>query len=162
MEKKPEVLLYGLTVGSGLIVAYPSGIVFTNQTGGVRCCQDSLEGFFVPLELGDPLDEGSPVGVAAEALGIFYPSARDEVSDRAAIDRIDGALVAAGHGYLRVTRDRWRESREAWLWLTISEGYRFLDWQPIHDPEDDRDAYRGERRPPPLVTGAVLTWRNSD
>jgi hypothetical protein len=78
------------------------------------------------------------------------------------VDRIDAALAAAGHPYLKVDRLRWRESREVWLWLTISEGYRFLDWEPIDDPKAERFEYRRERQPPPLVTEAVLTWQNSD
>ena len=33
----------------GIIVARPSGVVYTNQTGGYSTCHSSMEGVFVPL-----------------------------------------------------------------------------------------------------------------
>ncbi len=35
--------------GIGLIVSHPTGIVYTNQTGGYACLSPEFEGAFVPL-----------------------------------------------------------------------------------------------------------------
>jgi hypothetical protein len=37
------------TGGIGLILLYPSGIWYTNQTGGYSCFHPEVEGMFVPL-----------------------------------------------------------------------------------------------------------------
>lgn len=47
---KPVILLYGLTEGCGLIIPYPSGVIFCNQVGGIQCFQAKLEGVYVPLD----------------------------------------------------------------------------------------------------------------
>jgi Family of unknown function (DUF6210) len=36
-------------VGLGLIISWPSGIIFTNQTGGTSCLHPEFEGVFVPI-----------------------------------------------------------------------------------------------------------------
>jgi hypothetical protein len=36
-------------VGLGLIISWPSGIIFTNQTGGTSCLAPEFEGVFVPI-----------------------------------------------------------------------------------------------------------------
>src|SRR5579864_2656265 len=45
----PRIKLWG-HVGLGLIVSWPTGIVFTNQTCGTSCLQLEFEGVFVPLK----------------------------------------------------------------------------------------------------------------
>lgn len=37
------------TVGLGLIIEYPTGICFSNQTGGLSCLKPSIEGIYIPL-----------------------------------------------------------------------------------------------------------------
>ena len=44
----PIITLYE-HVGLGLIIAYPSGVTYSNQTGGTSCLQPNIEGVFVPL-----------------------------------------------------------------------------------------------------------------
>ena len=80
----------------GIIVAHPSGVVYTNQTGGYSTCHPSMEGVFVPLPragaLQAALDEH------------FFDGPKWEGS------------CARG---ITVNRDHLRESMEAWIHLTI-------------------------------------------
>jgi hypothetical protein len=60
-DEKPIIRLWQLT-GLGLIIAHPSGVIYSNQTGGYACDHRELEGVFVPLTDPDvdqyaPLDE---------------------------------------------------------------------------------------------------------
>jgi hypothetical protein len=36
--------------GLGLIIEHPTGVIYSNQTGGNFCLQPELEGAFVPLD----------------------------------------------------------------------------------------------------------------
>lgn len=44
----PKIYLHA-AVGTGIIINYPSGIIYTNQTGGTACLQPEMEGFYVPV-----------------------------------------------------------------------------------------------------------------
>lgn len=44
----PKIHLYD-AVGTGIIINYPSGIIFSAQTGGTACLQFEMEGFYVPV-----------------------------------------------------------------------------------------------------------------
>lgn len=46
MQPKIELFEH---VGLGLIIEYPSGVIYSNQTGGTSCSAPSVEGVFVPL-----------------------------------------------------------------------------------------------------------------
>ena len=47
-QHKPVIRLWQLN-GIGLIIAHPSGALYTNQTGGFACHHPRMEGVFVPL-----------------------------------------------------------------------------------------------------------------
>ena len=48
MEVQPLIKLWD-SVGLGLVIIYPSGVRYTNQTGGTSCWHPQEEGVFVPL-----------------------------------------------------------------------------------------------------------------
>jgi hypothetical protein len=122
-----KVLLYGLKSGCGLIVPYPSGIAYRNQVAGRLCRQHSLEGIFVPVDWDD----------AANAMeDVFFG---DDILSPEDADRIDAKLTDRG---ARVDRSKLGESCEAWVWLTLDNGVRFI--------EDF------------ACSEAVFTWENSD
>lgn len=126
----------------GLIILYPTGILFSNQTGGHQCCQPEEEGFFVPLDLDWPVIERHFTGLPWQ--GWCYQGL-----DEATADFLDSQLQVAADTFLaclemRVDRARLKESMEAWVYVRIKE------------IESD------------LLTGfgpcpeGVLTWPNSD
>lgn len=45
---KPIIEIWD-SVGLGLIIEYPSGVVIVNQTGGTACLHSECEGVYLPL-----------------------------------------------------------------------------------------------------------------
>lgn len=118
MSQKPTVLLYGLD-GVGIIIPYPSGVVYQNQTGGYSCVQSSAEGVFVPLE-GEPFDH-------YEALHTFFFKGKWAGNcangiDGETADFIDATLARLpGHSGIKVDRSRLTDSHEAWVYITLAD-----------------------------------------
>ena len=142
-DKARRIDLWQLHPVVGIIVAHPSGVVYTNQTGGYATYHPSLEGVFVPLprqgELQAALDEHFFDGPKWE--GYCFSGIDDETADF--IDRLLSTLPPMRG--VTVNRERLRESMEAWIHLTITR---------TTDDESAVGDFDG--------TAAVLTWENSD
>jgi hypothetical protein len=138
MESKPIISLNEFD-GLGLIVNFPSGVIYTNQVAGYACLHPKAEGVFVPL----PVDAGRSgiYSLQQHFRGGWRPIG---VSDA---DIVDGILKRNGYSYLEVNRSKLGESYEAWINVLIgraSEG----GWP------SPAEGFEGR-------TG-VLTWQNSD
>jgi len=142
-DPRCQIDLWQLHPVVGIIVAHPSGVVYTNQTGGYATFHPSMEGVFVPLsragELQAALDEHFFEGPKWE--GHCYSGIDAETADF--IDQLL-STVPPLRG-VTVNRDRLKESMEAWIHLTIAR------------PADDESAFSDF-----AGTAAVLTWENSD
>ena len=132
----------GETQELGLIILRPSGVVYTNQTGGVCCVPVEAEGTYVKLH-----DDAGPLGRLFKTWG--NGSLSLEEPEWAV--QINGVLVQMGFRGLRVNQQRLQESREAWVFVQID---RTMFQLPAgvepqllagHDP-----------------VGGILTWQNSD
>jgi len=175
---QPVISLYGLE-GLALIVSFPSGVLYTNQTGGVCCCQPMLEGMLVPLE--------SACDVEPKLAAFFAEHGGNLCdADADALDVIlrtpEASYVVTPTFFLEVDRARLRDSMEAWLHVTVmacpdehlvatitspAEGHFGMrplsgrTWSPADQPELGEHAslypFSGFGR-----TSAVLTWPNSD
>jgi len=137
----PTVSLFGLD-GLGLIVSWPTGVVYHQQTKGISCGHDYLEGFFVPL--GD-----TPYGALPRLDEIFTGPLgswrTDPYIDDEAADLIDMELLKAfGPQVMLVDRERLTGSYEAWVHIVLLERSNYYVPAEI------------ARRQ------AVLTWPNSD
>ncbi len=126
----------------GLIVLHPTGIRFSNQTGGHACRQSEEEGVFVPIDLDWPVIE-------AHFSGPPWQGWCSDRLDEATADFLDSRFQADAEVFastlkLRVDRERLHESMEAWVYVRFEE----------------------EKSDFPLVAGfgtqGVLTWPNSD
>ncbi len=145
----PTISLYGLQ-GLGLIVKHAWGVRYSNQAGGVCCCQPVAEGVLVPLD--DHCEIEAKLGdYFADHGGRLGPDDAD------ALDKIlqtpTAPYVYTPTFFLAVDRDRLADSMEPWLHVTIASS-----------PEDDPSADWSMRYP---MSGfgralAVLTWANSD
>jgi Family of unknown function (DUF6210) len=127
-----------------LIIGYPSGVVYENQVGGVACSRGELEGVLVPV--------GLPAGDAERFMALPFPGAAALNADVA--DRIDEILASVPFArYLKVDRNRLRESCEAWVFVLaeIPADSTFQLYGPYFG------APRGFG-----PAGGVLTWPNSD
>lgn len=138
-----RVTLYD-AVGTGLIIKAETGIVWTNQAGGVSCLQPECEGLYVPFGNDVDLD-----GRLISLEGILEELFRREV-DWVRPFELALARYAAEHhrpfAELELDRARLADSIEAWVHV-------------IYRP----------RLFPPLLEGlgeppfeAVLTWTNGD
>jgi hypothetical protein len=128
------VLLYGIDDGCGLIAPFPTGITFQQQTGGLRCFQSYLEGFFFPVAWRRVVE-------AAKSAFLEHDRGESLAEMGELPDLIDRALAEETRGALRLDRTKLRRSHEAWLWL---EG-DFSCWL---------EGFK--------VREAVFTWENSD
>ena len=107
------------SVGLGLIILAPSGVMYSNQAGGTCCLQPSEEGFFVPLH-----DEVR--GQEQMLLDYFRepgaPSASPSGFDSKTADFIDEVLaVSVATRFLKVDRMRLEDSVEAWVYVEVSD-----------------------------------------
>lgn len=172
------ISLFGLE-GLGLIVKHPSGVLYTNQTGGVSCMQPVEEGVLIPL--------ATECSIEAK-LADFFASHPATLSNADA-DSLDAILqtteppwVIAPTFFLEVDRGSLRDSMESWLHVRVKAcpnehliAYaqnrngeismtRTLSgraWTPSEQPE-----LGPHPREYPLsgfgLARAVLTWPNSD
>ena len=144
MSNTPVIRLYD-TYGVGLIILWPSNVLYTNQTGGYACLQPSVEGVFVPLhnELIDQERLLFEYFTGPKWAGCCCRGIDNETADE--IDAILG--LAPATQMLRVNRSQLYESYEAWIYVEIGRGV-----------EDEVAAVLSG------FTGCagVLTWGNSD
>lgn len=141
-------------VGLGLIISWPSGIMYTNQTGGTTCLQPELQGIFVPLrnectekelalispenDLWDYFTNGKWAGTGATS-GLHMEDA----------DFIDALLTRVRlFPSICVDRGRLTESHEAWVFVSITD-----------NELGDLPIFSGFA---PYPRTGVLTWQNSD
>lgn len=137
-----RILLYDLEQPS-LIAEHHSGVVYTNQVGGLLCFQAELEGVLIPL----PFD----IAMRQKLENLSYPQGVRGINSDFA-DRIDEILRDSGTNFLKVDRDRLEDSWEAWIHVKIV---------------DSPDIYRVRTDDPHTIYGfgessGVLTWSNSD
>jgi hypothetical protein len=137
-------------VGTGLIIAAKTGIVYANQAGGKICLHMELEGVFIPV--GNDVDlEGrllSPeVRLSEHFLCTYFSNANPNGLTKADAEAIEAAL----HQNLllrNVTVDlsRLQESHEAWVYVVIGA------------PPTPLPPFEGLV---PFPLKGVLTWSNN-
>ncbi len=127
--------------GVGLIITFPSGVVYQNQTEGIACSHAEAEGVFLPLSV-------KPGASEMWAFGQHFHGKIGPIDQDAAriVDRI---LRRNGHTYLMVNQTRLAESYEAWIHVFIDEAEKPL--LPL------RMAVSGFGK-----CEGILTWSNSD
>jgi hypothetical protein len=142
--QKPIIRLWQVN-GIGLIIAHPSGVIYSNQTGGFACNHRKMEGVFVPLANSD-VDQQAELEAyftGPKWRGHCYNGIDEETAG--VIERILKSSFLTST--LKVDRERLLESEEAWIHVNIStetgegESYAIDDF--------------------PGGTG-VITWDNSD
>ena len=153
--EKPVLRLYD-SVGTGIIIAYPSGVRVSNQIGGTACLQPEMEGVFIPVR-NDCLLDGRVIESPEFALSQHFTGPKHRGAgalsgiDIEDADYIDGVLRAARlDRAILVDRSRLHESHEAWIHVVVSSD---------DDVDPDMGAFSGFHPYPRL---GILTWCNSD
>ena len=122
----------------GIVVAHPSSVTYSNQSGGTGCLHPEVEGVYLPLHTMNQDHWDKLFKIVGER--------RDGITANQA-NRID-TLLREGEWMCRqwrVDRSRLAECHEAWVRVCL-------------DGEEDKYSFSGFPKP---VTG-VLVWENSD
>lgn len=122
--------------GLGLIISFPSGVIYTNQVGGYACLHPEVEGVFVPLPVGHKK--------ILFALQTHFSGNWHHLEEKDA-DVIDKLLRSDDFGYIKVDRNRLSDSFESWIYVEIDE---IKETFPL---------IGGFEKP-----SGILTWANSD
>ena len=139
-EDRPSLCFQiGEFEGLGLIFEYPSGVYYTNQTGGYACHHPVQEGAFIVLDNSRGLNYKLEDYFTADKWGGHCYSGIDVET----ADFIDDFLEGI-YDLLRVDRSRLAECEEAWIFVIVQR-----DEEP-HYPEWS------------IGGRGVLTWNNSD
>ena len=140
--------------GLALVVEAPTGVVYSNQTGGYSCLQPELEGALIPLRNDVELPSKKLLSPEHELCDYFEgPPHKGTGAVRGLsgsdADVIDGVLDKWRIPWVRVDRERLEQSHEAWVHVLVSP-------EPSDTPAP---LFRGFE---PYPARAVLTWCNSD
>ncbi|MDH7447638.1 DUF6210 family protein [Aquimarina sp. 2201CG14-23] len=148
---KPLVAIWD-TVGLGIVIEFPTGVLITNQTGGTACLHPKMEGVYVPFA--NYYKEASKEFLSPEiALIDYFKSAKYKGSGAIkGIDLEDVAIINEIltqfrlHKMITIDLEKLQESHEAWIYIKIR-------------PDSDLGILNGFSE---HVSKGVLTWSNSD
>ena len=125
--------------GVGLIIPWPTGVIYQGQVGGHYCLPFREEGVFVPLET-ERIEESKQL--QEYFTGPKWRGWCGEGIDEETAAFVDRTLARLRlDGFIKVDRSRLKESVEAWVYVDVPE-----------------DPYLDGLTP----CKAVLTWPNSD
>jgi hypothetical protein len=152
--EKPIIQLYD-AAGLGVIVLFPSGVIYTNQTGGYSCLHPTEEGVYLPLvsdsfnhesALLDYFYKGKWRGACADGI---------DIEDADFIDQLLGKTDNTK--FVSVNRQRLADSHEAWVYVNLAATpSRFPELPATYSSEMSFLLYGFGARE------GVLTWCNSD
>ena len=147
---KPVLKLYE-SIGTGIIVAFPSGVSYSNQTGGTFCLKPEIEGVYVPVR-NDYLLPNGPLESPEIELSRYFVGLVGAIRGLKAADAdfIDSILHRVGLHTVTVDRSRLAKSHEAWIHVVIAGD---------EDDDSSRATFSGFS---PYPRQGILTWCNSD
>lgn len=142
------------TVGLGVVLAHPSGVRYSNQTGGHACLHPELEGVYVPVRNDVETEGGRFLSPEQELFDHFMGPKHAGRGARNGLDEEDADLMDAvlrKHGLdrvMHVDRTRLADSHEAWVFVLVTG-----------EVGGGLDLFEGFG---PYPRPGVLTWANSD
>jgi hypothetical protein len=150
---QPKITLFE-HVGLGLIIEYPSGVAYSNQTGGTSCLAPSLEGVFVPLRNDCVLPSHELLSPEHALVSYFDGPKWRGTGATQGIDCDDADFIErllSEHRLshcINVDRTRLCDSHEAWIHITVST-----------EEASVAPVFSGFG---PYPRHGVLTWTNTD
>jgi hypothetical protein len=118
-----------------VLVAAPTGVTYTNQTGGFATTPRQIEGYYVPVFDQEGLDllrsifEGT-LGGAGTYRGVTWTGPMlDDLRVAVARVRMDSSAGGPSEVPLILDESRLDESDEAWVPVTSPDGPGILIWE---------------------------------
>lgn len=148
MATKPLIKLYN-TSGIGVIINFPSGVIYSNQAGGTSCLQPEAEGVYVPLfnQVND--QEKKLYDYFTDPKRMWFGSAKISEDDADFIDKILGESVFTS--FIKVDRDRLDDSHEAWVHVAIGT-----------QPQEHPQSYDGSKDEGITASGQTISSKDYD
>ncbi len=148
---KPLVNIYD-SVGLGIIIEFPTGVMISNQTGGTACLHPKMEGIYLPLA-NDYTDAGKEFLSPEIELTEYFTGSKYNGSgatggiDLADAERINSIIRKYRlNNLIEIDLNRLSESHEAWIRIQVQE-------------EKDFELLKEFKNYP---LNGILTWGNSD
>ena len=141
-------------VGLGLIIEYPSGIAYSNQTGGTSCSHPKVEGLFVPLRNDIEYETRRLLSPENELYDYFKGPKYCRTGAVGGLDVEDVSFIESVlekyrlSSCISVDRSRLADSHEAWVYVKVEREER-----------SDVKIFAGLG---PYPRSGVLTWTNTD
>ena len=154
MMIKPKIEIWD-SVGLGIIIKYPSGVLVSNQTGGTACFHPSLEGVYLPIHNDYHTDSQKFISPENEFSRCFTDQKYNGSGAQNGIDeedliRLERLLKKFSlDGFIKINKNKLQESHEAWIHILINEEKQ----QPFTKLVKGFEPYPRE---------GILTWANSD
>ncbi|MFD2562881.1 DUF6210 family protein [Aquimarina rubra] len=148
---KPLIQIWD-SVGLGLIIEFPSGIMISNQTGGTSCLHPKIEGVYVPLANDYKEKNKEFLSPEIELTAYFQGSKYKGSGAIKGIDLEDAKeihtiMATSGlHECIEIDLNRLKESHEAWIRIKIYDN-------------PNNELISGFKEYP---LNGILTWSNSD
>lgn len=141
------------SLGFGMIVNLPTGITFSNQTGGNKCLQAELEGIYIPVGNEVIIESNILHSPETELTKYFLSSKYQGTGATNGIDPEDVYAIESIlekynlKDFISIDNTKLCESHEAWIWVKIN-----VDSQNNSLLKNfDKTSLNG-----------VITWNNSD
>ncbi len=144
---KPVIEIWD-TIGLGLIIEYPSGVLISNQTGGTSCLHPSTEGIYVPF-FNDCLEKTNEFISPSLDLEKYFTGQKylgngaTKGIDQEDILKINEILFKYKlTEFIEIDLEKIKHSHEAWIYVKINNFYLLKNF--------------------PKNLNGILTWNNSD
>jgi hypothetical protein len=150
---QPKITLFE-HAGLGLIIEYPSGVAYSNQTGGTSCLAPSLEGVFVPLRNDCAMPSHELLSPEHTLVAYFdgpkwRGTGATQGIDADDVDFIERLLSEYRLSHcITVDRTRLDDSHEAWIHVTVTA-----------EEASVAPVFSGFA---PYPRHGILTWTNTD
>jgi len=147
---KPIIEIWD-SVGLGIIIEYPTGILVSTQTGGTACLHPEIEGIYLPLSNDYTIPEKIFLSPEIDLNDYFI----EKYNGTGAINGIDKEDIEAITDILKeykldemisINVQKAKQSHEAWIHILLQESERYSIVKGFE----------------PYPRNGILTWNNSD
>lgn len=157
INRKPIIKLWE-AMGLGLIIEYPSGIIYSNQTGGTACLHPEFEGVYFPIA--NDLDNNYKlISPSIDLYEYFTGSKHNGTGATNGLDHEDIIVINKIldkyklSAFIKVDLNNLAKSHEAWIHVLIEIPKNISEFQL------DLFLFEGFG---PYPRKGILTWANSD